>query len=99
MNIINNFIFSNSFMWFMIKVTFGEHDRCNETRRPETRFVLRATVGQFSFLNFDNDIAILRMNDRVPITDTIKPICLPKTKGMYLFINLAISKKRFFRSG
>ncbi|XP_044728473.1 trypsin-1-like [Chrysoperla carnea] len=68
------------FMWFMIKVTFGEHDRCNETRRPETRFVLRATVGQFSFLNFDNDIAILRMNDRVPITDTIKPICLPKTK-------------------
>lgn len=67
----------------MIKVTFGEHDRCNDTRRPETRFVLRANAGQFSFLNFDNDIAILRLNDRVPITSTIKPICLPKKTGKY----------------
>lgn len=65
----------------MIKVTFGEHDRCDDSKRPETRFVLRALAGSFSFLNFDNDIALLRLNDRVPITDTIKPICLPQTKG------------------
>lgn len=67
-------------MWFMIKVTFGEHDRCNDSKRAESRFVLRSIAGQFSFLNFDNDIAILRLNDRVPITDTIKPICLPSNK-------------------
>ncbi|KAJ8944712.1 hypothetical protein NQ318_007925 [Aromia moschata] len=66
------------FMWFMIKVSFGEHDRCNDTVRPESRFVLRAVAGAFSFLNFDNDIALLRLNDRVPITPFIKPICLPK---------------------
>ncbi|PSN57580.1 hypothetical protein C0J52_00493 [Blattella germanica] len=59
------------FMWFMIKVTFGEHDRCNSTLKPESRFVLRAITGDFSFMNFDHDIALLRLNDKVPITDTI----------------------------
>ncbi|XP_076275409.1 venom protease-like [Rhynchophorus ferrugineus] len=68
------------FMWFMIKVTFGEHDRCNDTRRPESRFVLRAQIGAFNFLNFDNDIALLRLSNRVPITQHIRPICLPKGK-------------------
>ncbi|XP_067648311.1 venom protease [Eurosta solidaginis] len=66
------------FMWFMIKVTFGEHDRCNDKERPETRFVLRAFSQKFSFSNFDNDIALLRLNDRVPITSIIRPICLPR---------------------
>ncbi|XP_055525812.1 trypsin-7-like [Wyeomyia smithii] len=65
------------FMWFLIKVTFGEHNRCDDSVRPETRFVLRAIAQKFSFLNFDNDIALLRLNDRVPITDFIRPICLP----------------------
>lgn len=69
-------------MWFMIKVTFGEHDRCDDKTRPETRFVLRAISQPFSFSNFDNDIALLRLNDRVPITDFIRPICLPGSKGM-----------------
>ena len=71
----------SSFLWFMIRVTFGEHNRCNETVRPETRFVLRAFVQDFSFTNFDKDIAILRLNDRVPITDFIRPICLPNDEG------------------
>lgn len=74
-------LFCCSFLWFMIRVTFGEHDRCNETVRPETRFVLRAFVQDFSFTNFDKDIAILRLNDRVPITDFIRPICLPNDEG------------------
>ncbi|XP_037718071.1 venom protease [Drosophila subpulchrella] len=68
------------FMWFMIKVTFGEHDRCNDKERPETRFVLRAFSQKFSFSNFDNDIALLRLNDRVPITSFIRPICLPRVE-------------------
>lgn len=70
-------------MWFMIKVTFGEHNRCDDTVRPETRFVLRAIAQKFSFLNFDNDIALLRLNDRVPITDFIRPICLPTDPGEF----------------
>ncbi|XP_012215618.1 transmembrane protease serine 9-like [Linepithema humile] len=64
------------FMWFMIKVTFGEHDRCIE-KGAETRYVVRVMTGDFSFLNFDNDIALLRLNERVPLSDTIRPICLP----------------------
>ncbi|KAG5671026.1 hypothetical protein PVAND_001244 [Polypedilum vanderplanki] len=69
------------FMWFMIKVTFGEHDRCDDSIRPETRFVLRAISQKFSYSNFDNDMALLRLNDRVPITDHIRPICLPSNKA------------------
>ncbi|XP_027839993.2 transmembrane protease serine 9-like [Aphis gossypii] len=65
------------FFWPLIKVTFGEHDYCNATRKPETRFVLRSIVGEFSYLNFQNDLALLRLNDRVPMTATIKPVCLP----------------------
>lgn len=68
-------------MWFMIKVTFGEHDRCKDATRPETRFVLRAIAQKFSFQNFENDIALLRLNDRVPMTEVIRPICLPKNEG------------------
>ncbi|KAK9878849.1 hypothetical protein WA026_003684 [Henosepilachna vigintioctopunctata] len=67
------------FMWFMIKVSFGQHNRCNDTFKSESRFVLRSIAGAFSFLNFDNDIALLRLSDRVPITPSIKPICLPKS--------------------
>lgn len=76
----------------MIKVTFGEHDRCNDKTRPETRFVLRAISQPFSFSNFDNDIALLRLNDRVPITDFIRPICLPSLKCVYFgyFILLSL---------
>lgn len=71
-------------MWFMIKVTFGEHNRCNATVRPETRFVLRAIANKFSLTNFDNDIALLRLNERVPISEAIKPICLPTHNSKYL---------------
>ncbi|KAK6627833.1 hypothetical protein RUM44_010312 [Polyplax serrata] len=71
-------------LWFLIKVTLGEHNRCNSTFRPEARFVLRAFQGKFSFLNFENDIALLRLNDRVPINDHIRPICLPlRTDNLY----------------
>nr|CAD7438736.1 unnamed protein product [Timema bartmani] len=66
------------------KVSFGEHDRCNSTLKPESRFVIRAFAGEFSFTNFDNDIAVLRLNDRVPVAENIRPICLPKnTKDYY----------------
>ncbi|KAK0091685.1 hypothetical protein PV326_002856, partial [Microctonus aethiopoides] len=68
------------FMWFMIKVTFGEHDRCDEKCKPETRYVVRTLTGDFSFLNFDNDIALLKLNERVPMTEIIKPVCLPINK-------------------
>ena len=71
-------------MWFMIKVTFGEHDRCDDSLRPETRFVLRAISQKFSYSNFDNDIALLRLNDYVPITEFINPVCLPTKIGKLL---------------
>ncbi|XP_030036124.1 trypsin-1 [Manduca sexta] len=66
-----------SFMWFMIKVTLGEHDRCNKTHRPLTRYVVQLVAHNFTYTNFRDDIAVLRMHDRVTITDTVKPVCLP----------------------
>lgn len=89
----------------MIKVTFGEHDRCDDSMRPETRFVLRAISQQFSYSNFDKDIALLRLNDRVPITDFIRPICLPDNDGNYVitspslllaFVFVTISRRLAF---
>ncbi|XP_052739963.1 transmembrane protease serine 9-like [Bicyclus anynana] len=64
-------------MWFMIKVTLGEHNRCNKTHRPETRYVVNAVAHNFTYLTFRDDIAVLKLNERVPISDTIKPVCLP----------------------
>lgn len=87
------------FMWFMIKVTFGEHDRCDDKRRPETRFVLRAISQQFSFSNFDNDIALLRLNDRVPITDFIRPICLPSKQGEFQHPTAHLFRQRKYNFG
>lgn len=68
-------------MWFMIRVTFGEHDRCSTKAQPESKYVIRTLAGDFSFTNFDNDIALLKLNDRVPLSETIRPICLPTTQG------------------
>ncbi|KAG7309979.1 hypothetical protein JYU34_004502 [Plutella xylostella] len=64
-------------MWFMIRVTLGEHGRCNETVRPETRFVVRVVSHNFSYHTFKNDIALLELNERVNISETVKPVCLP----------------------
>lgn len=65
----------------MIKVTLGEHNRCNKTHRPETRYVINAVAHNFTYLTFRDDIALLRLNERVPISDTIKPVCLPHNDG------------------
>lgn len=83
-NIIKQFavIYLNIFKSLVAKtVTFGEHDRCDDRTRPETRFVLRAISQKFSYSNFDSDMALLRLNEKVPITDFIRPICLPTNKG------------------
>ncbi|PZC86024.1 hypothetical protein B5X24_HaOG200398 [Helicoverpa armigera] len=67
-----------SFMWFMIKVTLGEHDRCNTTHPPVIRYVIKMVAHNFSFSNFKDDVAVLRLHRPVVITDTVKPVCLPK---------------------
>ncbi|XP_021206506.2 trypsin-7 [Bombyx mori] len=68
---------TKGFMWFMIKVTLGEHNRCNKTHRPETRFIVQLLSHNFTFSTFKDDIALLKMNERVEVSDTVKPVCLP----------------------
>ncbi|XP_011497936.1 PREDICTED: trypsin-1-like [Ceratosolen solmsi marchali] len=80
------------FMWFMIKVTFGEHDRCTQKSTIESRFVARAFIGNFSFLNFDDDIALLRLSERITLSETIRPVCLPSNKdNLYVGANALAS--------
>lgn len=67
--------------WFMIKVTLGEHNRCDQMSQPESRYVLRAISRPYSVTTFDDDIALLRLNDRVPINHLIRPVCLPPRRG------------------
>ncbi|XP_059053492.1 trypsin-1-like [Achroia grisella] len=64
-------------MWFMIKVTLGEHNHCNATVRPETRFVIEVTAHNFTYRYLRDDIALLKLNAPVEISEIIKPICLP----------------------
>ncbi|XP_055301683.1 trypsin-like [Sitodiplosis mosellana] len=72
-----------AYIWFMVKVTFGEHDKCNSKSDPESRFILRAITQPLSHTNYDNDIALLRLNDRVPINAVIRPICLPNRRASH----------------
>lgn len=53
----------------------------NPNSEPESRFVLRAISQPYNVLNYDDDIALLRLNDRVPINHIIRPICLPNQRG------------------
>lgn len=69
------------FMWFMIKVTVLEHNRCNLTQRPETRFVSKVIAHNFTFATFNDDIALLKLNMAVEMTSAMKPICLPRNDG------------------
>lgn len=70
-----------SYTWYLIKVTFGEHDICDSESKPESRFVLRVIMRSYSYTTYNNDIALLRLNDRVPINHIIRPICLPDRRG------------------
>lgn len=82
----------------MIKVTLGEHNRCNETHRPETRYVIEVIAHNFTYVTFKDDIALLRLSDRVTVTDTIKPVCLPHNDGEYKSIELFFSLTSFIYS-
>lgn len=81
-------------LWFLIKATFGEYDRCDTKAKPESRFVIRAIVGDFTFTTFDNDVALLRLNDRVPMVDIIKPVCLPTVLSKFSMVSSAILSGR-----
>ncbi|XP_031634357.1 coagulation factor IX-like isoform X2 [Contarinia nasturtii] len=72
-----------NYVWFFIKVTFGEHDRCDPNALPEARYVLRAISQSFNIGNYNDDIALLRLNDRVPINKVIRPICLPNRRSLH----------------
>lgn len=65
------------FMWFMFRVTFGEHDRCIKTQRPITRYVLKIIAHNFTLTELSNDIALLMLNEAVPYSYAIRPVCLP----------------------
>lgn len=66
-------------------MTFGEWDRCNKSAKPSaTRLVVQAILNNYSNdFKMDNDIALLRLNDSVPIVNITKPVCLPTVLGKY----------------
>lgn len=70
-----------SFMWFLFRVKFGEHNRCDQTQSAETRRVVKIIAHSFSLSDLSNDIALLRLNKPVEYNHAIRPVCLPKNDG------------------
>ncbi|GBP15045.1 Trypsin-7 [Eumeta japonica] len=65
------------FMWFMFRVTFGEHDRCS-TVLADARYVVSVAAHNFSLSDLRNDIALLKLSSSAVYSNAVKPICLPK---------------------
>ncbi|KAM3967114.1 trypsin-1 [Aphomia sociella] len=65
------------FMWFMFRVTFGEHNRCDRTPQPESRFVLKVVAHNFSLSTLMNDIALVQLNKPISYSHAVRPVCLP----------------------
>lgn len=88
-DLFTSFVKFSKRMWFMVKVTFGDHDTCNSGPSLETRNVGRSISRRSIFNVVDNDIALLRLTERVPFKQFIRPICLPQNKRMTLQNSIA----------
>ncbi|XP_026485649.1 trypsin-1-like [Vanessa tameamea] len=66
------------FMWFMFRVKFGEHNRCERVTPPETRFVVKMYVHNFTLTELTNDISLLLLSSPMEYSHAIRPVCLPK---------------------
>lgn len=64
-------------MWFMFRVTFGEHDRCDKSRAPTQRYVVKVVAHDFNIKVLSNDIALLGLSAPVDYSHAIRPVCLP----------------------
>lgn len=68
-------------MWFMFRVKFGEHDRCDKTTPAITRYVVKIIAHNFNLTVLSNDIALLQLSEPLAFTHAIRPVCLPKLDG------------------
>ncbi|CAH0723837.1 unnamed protein product, partial [Brenthis ino] len=73
------------FMWFMFRVKFGEHNRCEVQRMPETRYLVKMYVHNFTLTELTNDISLLQLNEPMDYSYAIRPVCLPKdSQNLYV---------------
>lgn len=66
----------------MFRVTFGEHDRCDKSQRPFTRYLTKIISKDFSLNDLTDDIALLKLSSPVTYSHAVRPVCLPKNPGM-----------------
>lgn len=95
--VCDNSVDYSRFIWFAIRVTFGEHNRCSSSNSPVSRYVVSVNSPLLSsFPNLGLDIALLRLNDRVPFNSFIRPICLPNKPGKREALSQSRKKTKIF---
>lgn len=68
-------------MWFLFRVTFGEHNRCDLSQMAMSRAVVKVVAHNFTLTNLSNDIALLKLSSPVEYSYTVRPVCLPTNRG------------------
>lgn len=68
-------------MWFMFRVTFGEHNRCDHSQSPESRFIVKVIAHNFTLTELSNDIALIQLHKPITYSHAVRPVCLPTNPG------------------
>lgn len=72
-----------------MRIALSQHDRAlgRDLRSIRRRVISARTHEEFDSRTFNNDIAILELDESVDFTNEMSPACLPQDCNCFFFIN------------
>ncbi|XP_044018245.1 trypsin-1-like [Aphidius gifuensis] len=69
----------------LLKVVVGDHDRNSSTDTNPIEYKVEEIIKHsgYTITNYDNDIALIKIDGRIKYNGTIRPVCLPDTGPTY----------------